>query len=167
MSKDKKPKSIEINEKQLEKLKSLSVENPALSEFASNIGSGVVAPLKESAIRKGSHKAMMEQLNIQMAQIMDQIKLLAEQVEDLQKRKEISEEIYLSKITFEPVVGNEYFLYYNNNESRKFLSMIAPGEWGKSGDHLTFISKVQLLGDKTWKVIDLDNNEKIKITGNS
>ena len=131
MSKDKKPKSIEIDDKQLEKLKSLSIENPALSEFASSIGSGVVAPLKESAIRKGSHKAMMEQLNIQMAQIMDQIKLLAEQVEDLQKRKEISEEIYLSKITFEPV-GNEYFLYYNNNENRKFLSMISPGEWGRS-----------------------------------
>ena len=30
---------------------------------------------------------MMEQLNIQMAQIMDQIKLLAEQVDDLKKKR--------------------------------------------------------------------------------
>ena len=43
-----------------------------------------------------------------------------EQVDDLKKEKEISEEIYLSKITFEPVVGNEYYLYYNNNEQKSF-----------------------------------------------
>ena len=159
-----KPKPINISDEQIDKLKTLTIESPGLSEFASSIGSGVVAPLEESAIRKGSHQAMMEQLNIQMAQIMDQIKLLAEQVDDLKKRKEISEEIYLSKITFEPVVGNEYYLYYHNKEQRKFLSMIGPTEWGVSGDHLKFIAKVRLLGDKTWKVISEKENALVKKT---
>ena len=31
--------------------------------------------------------------------------------------------------------------------------MISPKEWGQSGNHLRFIAKVRLLGDKTWKVI--------------
>ena len=161
---DKKPKPINITDEQIDKLKTLTIENPGLSEFASSIGSGVVAPLEESAIRKGSHQAMMEQLNIQMAQIMDQIKLLADQVDDLKKRKEISEEIYLSKITFEPVVGNTYYLYFHNKEQRKFLSMISPSEWGVSGEHLRFIAKVRLLGDKTWKVINEKDNSLVKKT---
>lgn len=153
MKEDTKPKPIRISQEKLDRMKTLTVNDPGLSEFASSIGSGVVAPLKESAIRKAGHQAMTEQLDIQMEQILDQIKLLAEQVEDLKKRKEISEEIYLSKITFEPVVGQQYYLYYNNNEQKKTLSMISPEEWGRSGDHLTFIAKVQLLGDRTWKVL--------------
>jgi hypothetical protein len=166
MSKDDKkaPKPVTVTDDHIQKLKTLSIENPGLSEFAASIGSGVVAPLKESAIRKSSHQAMMEQLNIQMAQILDQIKLLAEQVDDLKKRKEISEEIYLSKITFEPVVGNEYYLYYNNNEQKKFLSMISPDEWGNNAEHLRFIARVKLLGDKTWKVINEKDNNLIKKT---
>ena len=34
--------------------------------------------------------------------------------------------------------------------------MIAPTEWGKSGDHLTFIAEVIHKGDKTWKVTQVD-----------
>ena len=67
------PKPVVVTDEHIQKLKTLSIENPGLSEFAASIGSGVVAPLKESAIRKSSHQAMMEQLNIQMAQILDQV----------------------------------------------------------------------------------------------
>lgn len=148
-----KPTPIKISEKELEKLKRMSVDEPGLVEFATNIGSGIVAPLEESAIRVHSHRAMCEQLDIQMGQIVEQIKLLAKQVEDLQNRKQISEEIYLSKITFEPVIGNTYYLYYSLKENRKILSMVAPKEWGKSGDHLTYIAEVVLQGDRTWKII--------------
>lgn len=150
---DSKPIPKKVTTEELDKLKKLSIAQPGLVEFASNIGSGVVAPLEESAIRNSSHKAMCEQLDIQMAQIVDQIKLLASQVEDLQNRKKISEEIYLSKISFEPVVGNTYYLYYSNKEKRKILSMIGPLEWGKSGSHLTYIAEVILQGDKTWRVV--------------
>ena len=117
--KKQKPQPIKISEKELDKLKKLSAEDPGLVQFATSIGSGVVAPLEESAIRVHSHRAMSEQLDIQMGQIVEQIKLLAKQVEDLQTRKRISEEIYLSKITFEPVIGTTYYLYYSNKEKRK------------------------------------------------
>ena len=154
---EKKPRAKIVTKEELNKLEKLSISNPGLVEFASNIGSGIVAPLKESAIRTSSHKAMCEQLDIQMSQIVDQIKLLAKQVEDLQSRKKISEEIYLSKITFEPVVGTNYYLYYSDKDKRKILSMVSPTEWGKSGSHLKFIAEVVLLGDKTWKVISTDD----------
>ena len=152
MKEDTKPKPIRISQEKLDRMKTLTVNDPGLSEFASSIGSGVVAPLKESAIRKAGHQAMTEQLDIQMEQILDQIKLLAEQVEDLKKRKEISEEIYLSKITFEPVVGQQYYLYYNNNEQKKTLSMISPEEW-EEAEITSPLSLKFNLGDRTWKVL--------------
>ena len=155
---DKKPIPKKVSPEELDKLKKLSVSEPGLVKFASSIGSGVVAPLEESAIRTHSHRAMCEQLDVQMGQIVDQIKLLAKQVEDLQNRKKVSEEIYLSRITFEPVIGNTYYLYYSDKEKRKVLSMIAPSEWGKSGGHLTFIAEVILQGDKTWKVTKVEGN---------
>ena len=159
MNKKKKssPTPKNVTPEELDKLKKMSISEPGLVEFASNIGSGVVAPLEESAIRTHSHRAMCEQLDIQMSQIVDQIKLLAKQVEDLQNRKKVSEEIYLSKITFEPVIGNTYYLYYSEKDKRKVLSMIGPSEWGKSGDHLSFIAEVVLQGDKTWKIVKVDN----------
>ena len=161
-SKSKNPQPVKVSAKELDKLKKLSVEDPGLVKFASSIGSGVVAPLEESAIRKHSHRAMSEQLDVQMAQIVDQIKLLAKQVEDLQTRKRISEEIYLSKITFEPVIGNTYYLYFSEKENRKVLSMVSPDQWGKSGDHLRFLAEVVLHGDRTWKVIKSGEEEESK-----
>ena len=88
-NKTNKPEPIKVSPKELEKLKKLSVDEPGLVKFASNIGSGVVAPLEESAIRVHSHRAMTEQLDVQMGQIVEQIKLPARQVEDLQTRKNI------------------------------------------------------------------------------
>lgn len=159
-NKSKKPEPIKVSPKELEKLKKLSVDDPGLVKFASNIGSGVVAPLEESAIRVHSHRAMTEQLDVQMGQIVEQIKLLARQVEDLQTRKKISEDIYLSKITFEPVIGNTYYLYFSEKENRKVLSMIGPDQWGKSGDHLRFLAEVVLQGDRTWKVTKSPDDEE-------
>ena len=101
-----------VTDEHIQKLKTLSIENPGLSEFAASIGSGVVAPLKESAIRKSSHQSMMEQLNIQMAQILDQIKLLAEQVDDLKKRKKKSlrKSTYLKSLLSQSLVMNIIFI---------------------------------------------------------
>ena len=150
----KKKKAPKVSDKYLENLKRVSVDEPGLVEFATNIGSGKVAPLEESSIRAHSHRAMNDQINIQMEQIFEQIRLLAKQVEGLKDRKRISEEIYLAKMTFEPVVGNTYYLYFNNQEKRKVLSMIGPTEWGTRGENLKYLAKVTLLGDRTWKVED-------------
>lgn len=159
---DKKPKPIHLDEEALRKLKLMTVEDPGLQKFASNLASGKIAPLEEGHIRSKSFLAMNEQLDIQMDQILEQIKLLATQVEQLQERKKVSEQIYMAKMTFEPVVGHSYFLYDRKGE--RFLSMIAPDEWGKTAKKLTFLGKVTLLADRTWKVEevpDLNEDEEV------
>ena len=42
--------------------------------------------------------------------------------------------------------------------------MISPDEWGNNADHLRFIAKVKLLGDKTWKIINEEKSGIIKKT---
>lgn len=41
-----------------------------------------------------------------------------------------NEIIYNIKLNYEPVIGNEYYLYFENNEYS--LSIIAPWEWDKN-----------------------------------
>lgn len=55
-----------------------------------------------------------------------------------------NELVYNAKFSFEPVVGEIYHLY-NNDDGMHFLSLIAPQEWNK--EHLgTF----KLNSDKKW-----------------
>lgn len=153
-SDDNLPQEVVLNAEALEKLKRSSIENPGLTKFAHNLSSGKIVPLEEGAIRSNSLKAMTEQISLQMEQIIAQIKLLAGQVEELQKRKDISELVYTAKLTFEPVVGKVYFLYQSVERNERFLSMVSPEEWGKKMENLNFIAQVRLLGDRTWKVIE-------------
>ena len=96
---------------------------------------------------------MEQQVDMQMAKIKEQIAVLAKQVEELKKRKELSLQIYHAETSFEPLVGSRYFLYKKDDESR-FLSMIAPEEWGRSENKRVFLAKVELLADRTWNIVD-------------
>ena len=108
---------------------------------------------KKEVIKSRGLKAMEQQVDMQMAKIKEQIELLARQVEELQKRKELSFQIYQAESSFEPLVGKNYYLYKKGDESR-FLSMIAPGEWGRRETENVFLAKVELLADRTWNIVD-------------
>jgi hypothetical protein len=62
----------------------------------------------------------------------------------------INEKIYKAKYSFQPIVGQDYFLYLDEL-GEEFLSIIAPKEWGrKKFEHLgTF----QLQTDGRWMEI--------------
>ncbi len=69
---------------------------------------------------------------------------LKTQYQNLIQEFEWNELVYSAKFSFEPVVGEIYHLY-NNDEGIHFLSLIAPQEWNK--EHLgTF----KLNSDKKW-----------------
>ena len=65
----------------------------------------------------------------------------------------INEKIYKAKYSFQPIIGQDYFLYLNEL-GEEFLSIIAPQEWGrKKFEHLgTF----QLQTDGRWVEIKLE-----------
>jgi hypothetical protein len=54
---------------------------------------------------------------------------------------------------FEPLINHTYYLYKKENGIH-LLSLVAPGQWGKSGKSLIYLATIKLLADHTWEVID-------------
>ena len=71
-------------------------------------------------------------------------------MEDIQ----INETIYQAKYTFQPTVGQNYFLYLND-DNEKFLSIISPNEWGRR--KFEYLGTFQLQTDGRWFEIKNEN----------
>jgi len=69
---------------------------------------------------------------------------LKEQYEKLMQEFEWNELVYSSKFLFEPVIGEIYHLYANNDGTQS-LSLIAPNEW-----HKEHIGTFKLNSDRKW-----------------
>jgi hypothetical protein len=151
--KDKKAKPIDVDKIDLDLMKKHTTDMPGLLEYAHSVGGFSIVPTKEGAIKGRALKVMEEQTNMQMDQIFQQMKLLAEQAQKIKSRAEISVEIYDATLGFEPLVGNSYFLYEKSN-GKKLVSMVSPKEWGDKIPFERYIAQVKLLADHTWDVIE-------------
>lgn len=117
--------------------------------YASSVGSVAIKPTEEGVIKHKALQAMEEQTNMQLDQIREQIELLARQAQELRKRKELSLRIYDARLSFQPVIGQTYYLYEKKDGS-SMLSLISPQEWGGNGPFSAFLAAVRLLADHTW-----------------
>ena len=147
---DKKEK-IDITHFDLEKDKEKTAENPGLIAFPHHVGSALIRPEDKGKIKGRAVTAMHQQTDIQMQQIYAQVQTLINQANEIKKRVEVSERIYLAQMNFEPVIAHTYYLYEKQDGS-DVLSMISPEEWGRSFPFTSFIAKVTLMADHTWEV---------------
>ncbi len=120
--------------------------------YSSTVSGAVIKPNEEGIIRHHALTAMEEQTNMQLTQIRQQIELLAIQAKEIQQRKELSMLIYSAKLSLNPVIGQVYYLYENENNGH-LLSMVGPKEWGKKIPFKSFVASVRLLADHTWKEV--------------
>lgn len=131
-------------------------ENPGLLPYAHTVGGSVIKPIDEGRVKGNALAAMEQQTDMQMAQLYKQMELLAKQAEAIKKRKEVSETIYLAKMSFEPKIGHSYFLYTKEG-GESVVSLVAPNEWGRRGMPFSeFVAKVRLLADHTWDVEEVE-----------
>jgi hypothetical protein len=128
-------------------------ENPGLLEYAHSVGGAVIIVDDKSRITAKALSAMEEQTNVQLQQIKDQMELLATQARKILDRVEISKQIYVAEMGFEPLISHVYYLYERKN-GNKVLSMIAPQDFGSSMPFAAFIAQVKLLSDHTWDILD-------------
>jgi hypothetical protein len=128
-------------------------ENPHSLEYAHHAGSALIKPEDQGKIKGRALSAMEYQTDMQLNQIYEQMQLLAEQAKKLADRKKISELIYTAEMRFEPLINHTYYLYKKENGIH-LLSLVAPGQWGKSGKSLIYLATIKLLADHTWEVID-------------
>ena len=127
-------------------------EKPGTLPYAHTVGGFVIKPTEKGVIKGKSMAAMEQQTTRQLKQLYDQMKVLSEQAKKLQERAEVSRQIYDAEMNFEPVVGHTYFLYLRKN-GIYVLSMVSPEEWGAKMPY-DYISKVSLLADHTWEILD-------------
>lgn len=146
---------IDVDNIDLERMKSLVSDSPSTSEYAVEKGGVAFAPTQEGAIKSRAFKVMDEQIGMQMDNIMEQIRVLARQAEDLKDRRQISEMIYRAKMSFEPLVGDVYYLY--DTPKGKVLSLLSPADFGTkklAENGYTFFAKAKLLADCTWEILE-------------
>lgn len=127
-------------------------ENPSTLPYAHTVGGAVIKPTKQGMIRSRALNAMEEQTDMQLAQIKEQIDLLAQQAQAIQDRKDLAALIYSAKIGFKPEINHIYHLYEQEDEST-VLSMIGPDEWAKP-KFKKFLFTVKLLADHTWEILE-------------
>ena len=69
---------------------------PGTIRFPHNIGSAVVKPEDKGKIKGRAMMAMRDQTQREMSQLYEQMQTLVRQAEEIKKRVEVSEKIYLS-----------------------------------------------------------------------
>lgn len=143
---------IDVSRIDLDKMKEKTTDTPGLLPYAHQSGSAIIRPEDKGKITGRAVAAMHSQTDMQMAQIYQQMQLLADQAKQIQKRVEVSERIYQSSIAFEPLINHHYFLY-EKEDGTDFLSMVAPEEWGRKVPFKNFVAEIRLLADHTWEII--------------
>lgn len=120
--------------------------------YSASVSGALIRPNEEGVIRHHALTAMEEQTNMQLTQIRQQIELLAIQAKEIQQRKELSMIIYDAKLSFNPVIGQTYYLYQKDDGSH-LVSLVGPKEWGARIPFKAFVAAVKLLADHTWKEV--------------
>ena len=145
-------KKIDVSKLDLDLMKEKTTDSPGTLTFPHHAGSALVKPEDQGKITGRAVAAMHSQTDMQMAQIYEQMRLLAEQAQKIQARVEVSARIYGASMAFEPLINHRYFLF-QKPDGTDFLSMIAPEEWGRKKDWATFVAEVKLLADHTWEIL--------------
>ncbi len=128
-------------------------DNPHSLSYGHHRGSLPVTPTNQGKMKSKALSAMEHQTDIQLEQIKEQMRLLAQQANKIQQRVDVSERIYGAEMRFEPLINHVYHLYQKKDE-KHLLSLIAPNAWGRKGCPYTFVATVRLLADHTWDVLD-------------
>jgi hypothetical protein len=143
---------VDVHKLDLDLMKEKTTEVPNLLPYPHHAGSAIIKPEDQGKITGLAVKAMHSQTEIQMSQIFEQMKLLSDQAIKIKNRREISERIYQSSMSFDPIINHIYFLY-QRNDGTEFLSMISPEDWGRKLNSISFIAEIKLLADHTWEII--------------
>lgn len=120
--------------------------------YSASVSGALIKPNEEGIIRHHALTAMEDQTNMQLTQIRQQIELLAIQAREIQQRKELSMIIYDARLSFNPVIGQTYYLYEKEDGSH-LVSMVGPKEWGPKIPFKGFVAAVKLLADHTWREV--------------
>ena len=114
-------------------------DNPGLLPYGSNIGAPSIKIDNIDGWKKSNVFKVNKELNTRFEELKKEYQKLVEEYEWNQL-------VYSAHYNFEPIIGETYYLYRNNNKI--FLSLIKPNEWG-----LEFLGGFKLNSNNKWNKI--------------
>lgn len=83
--------------------------------------------------------------------IMDLVKVLQKQAEELKRRLDITDMVHTAKYDFQTYHGQTYWLVYDHRKNFTRLSHSGPNDWCTGvPEGYEYICKVKWMGDYTW-----------------
>ena len=115
------------------------VDAPGLMRYTTNLG----APAVQIKSTQPWRNRGVNKVNNRLAQRAQEIRQMAQEMAD---EFYWNQTLYAAQYSFEPVVGEDYYLYSRHDHSI-FLSPIAPDQWDQ-----VFIGAFYLDSDSFWRV---------------
>ena len=83
--------------------------------------------------------------------IMDLVKVLELQAQDIKRRLEITDAVHAAEYQFQTYHGQNYWLVFDTNKKKTILVRSGPKDWNSSApENYEYIAQVKWLGDYTW-----------------
>lgn len=83
--------------------------------------------------------------------IMDLVKVLEAQAQDIKRRLEITDAVHAAEYQFQTYHGQNYWLVFDTDKKKTILVKSGPKDWSSSApEHYEYIAQVKWLGDYTW-----------------
>lgn len=119
--------------------------NSNLLPYGTNIGAPKITGTGVTAWKNAS----ISNFNHSFSNKIDSLKKTYQQ---LIEEYHLNEMLYQAKISFEPIVGQVYYLYLDKNRDERFLSLVPPSSW-----KMEHLGSFRLNHDKIWE----------RVTGNA
>ena len=119
----------------------------ALKPYGTSASSPVITPLNTAGWKNdGIHR-----VNKQIKSKFEEVK---KEYEALMEKFQYNDLVYNAKFSFEPNIGETYYLY-NNKKQESFLSIIAPEQC-----NFQHLGSFRLNSDKMWEKLESTSNQE-------
>ena len=89
--------------------------------------------------------------------IMELVVVLQKQAQQIKRRLEVTDAVYGAVYQFQPVMGNIYWLAWDNRKKHTLLTQHGPDDWSSGApESYEYITQVKYMGDHTWMEIKED-----------
>jgi len=133
--------------------------NKNVSEYPTEAG-GVkfeLVPVTQQKDLMINHARMFAQQEYD--RIVELVNVLEKQAQAIKRRLEITDAVHAAVYQFQPVMGNIYWLVWNQRKQHTLLTQNGPDDWSSDApEDYDYRAQVKYMGDHTWMEIKDENN---------
>jgi len=91
--------------------------------------------------------------------IVELVNVLEKQAQAIKRRLDITDAVHAAVYQFQPVMGNAYWLVWDQRKQHTLLTQHGPNDWSSSApEDYEYQARVKYMGDHTWMEIDQEGN---------